>query len=217
MVKFQTPTYKMKAFNCVHCSVFSQQNWDFNYISKQGYVSNDVMFKEFNLSVSNCEVCNGKIIWLDEKIIFPKSLSAPVPIEGMPNEIKEIFDEARLVLADSPRSSCALLRLSVESLCNKILPSGNLNQKIGEMVKRGLDTRIQQSLDLVRIIGNEKVHPGQIDKNDTFNDAMIMFDLVNYITEKMIIEPKKIDDLFSNLPKSKIEQIEKRDSNKSGE
>jgi hypothetical protein len=39
-------------------------------------------------------------------------------------------------------------------------------QDIGELVKAGLPLEIQQSLDIVRVVGNNQVHPGILDVRD---------------------------------------------------
>jgi hypothetical protein len=39
----------------------------------------------------------------------------------------------------------------------------NLNTDIGNLVKEGLSVDIQQALDSLRVIGNESVHPGELD------------------------------------------------------
>jgi len=65
--------------------------------------------------------------------------------------------------------------------------------------------------DLASVIGNESVHPGQIDLNDNPATTSKLFELVNIIADKMITEPKKIDKLFEGLPDGKKEAIQKRD------
>ena len=90
-------------------------------------------------------------------------------------------------------------------------PSGDLNLKIGNLVKKGLPVTIQQALDIVRVTGNEAVHPGQLDLRDNPETATKLFDLVNIITDAMISQPKKVEELFKQLPKGKIEGITKRD------
>jgi len=61
----------------------------------------------------------------------------------------------------------------------------DLNKDIGNLVKKGLPQKVQQALDLVRVIGNEAVHPGQIDLNDDPVTAAKLFELVNIIADTM--------------------------------
>jgi len=61
------------------------------------------------------------------------------------------------------------------------------------------------------VIGNQSVHPGQIDLNDDSATTAKLFELVNFIADKMITEPNQIDKLFDGLPDGKKEAIEKRD------
>ncbi len=61
------------------------------------------------------------------------------------------------------------------------------------------------------MVGNESVHPGLIDVNDNPKIANTLFDLVNIITQVMISDPKKIEDIYKGLPESKKEAIKKRD------
>jgi hypothetical protein len=90
-------------------------------------------------------------------------------------------------------------------------PGKDLNKDIGSLVKKGLPDQIQKALDVVRVIGNESVHPGQIDLNDNPATTSKLFELVNIIADKMITEPKEIDKLFDGLPEGKREAIQKRD------
>jgi len=42
----------------------------------------------------------------------------------------------------------------------------NLNADIGDLVKAGLRIQVQRSLDIVRVVGNNQVHPGTLDVRD---------------------------------------------------
>jgi hypothetical protein len=69
-------------------------------------------------------------------------------------------------------------------------------------------------LDTVRVIGNNAVHPGQIDLNDTSEVAASLFRLVNAIVEQMITHPKQVAELYGSLPAAALEAIERRDDPK---
>jgi len=87
----------------------------------------------------------------------------------------------------------------------------NLNADIAILVKKGLNPKVQKSLDVVRVIGNESVHPGTIDLRDKPQTAVQLATLINIIAHEMITQPKLVDELYSALPESKRREIEKRD------
>jgi hypothetical protein len=93
-------------------------------------------------------------------------------------------------------------------------PGKNIDTDIASLVTKGLETSLQQALDIVRVIGNEAVHPGQIDLRDDRETAMKLFQLINIIADAMISRPKQIAELYGTLPKSKLKAIEKRDAPK---
>ena len=64
----------------------------------------------------------------------------------------------------------------------------------------------------MRVIGNNAVHPGQVDLKDDTDTAEALFGCVNLITDAMISQPKRIESLYSKLPKSAREAIDRRDS-----
>jgi len=170
------------------------------------------MFLSQAFSASQCVHCQKFALWFNMVMIYPNATTAPLPNEDMPDEIKEDFNEARQVFPISPRSSAALLRLVIQKLCKHLgYPGNNLNDDIGEMVGNGLGSAIQQAFDAVRVIGNETVHPGQIDLRDDPNTALQLFNLVNIIVQKMITDPRQIQEIYSNLPQGKLQQIEQRD------
>nr|WP_246787276.1 DUF4145 domain-containing protein [Rhizobium leguminosarum] len=127
------------------------------------------------------------------------------------------YDEARSIVQKSPRGAAALLRLAIQKLCKHLGESGkNINDDIASLVAKGLDYRIQKALDVLRVIGNEAVHPGTIDLNDDPNTAESLFKLFNLIVEKMISEPKLVEEVYASLPPEKLKQIEQRDKEKGG-
>lgn len=67
-------------------------------------------------------------------------------------------------------------------------------------------------MDAIRVIGNEAVHPGQINVDDNKEIASALFKLMNIIVEKMVVEPRQIDEIYNILPKNKIDGINKRDA-----
>ena len=98
-------------------------------------------------------------------------------------------------------------------LCNELGETDrDINKNIGALVKKGLSQSVQQALDIVRVVGNKAVHPGQIAFDvDDKETAIALMKLVNLITVRMITEPKEIHSMFEQLPDSAKNAIEKRD------
>ena len=168
-----------------------------------------------NVHISRCHSCNQISMWKHDTVLFPAKRYEIEPNEDMNADIRSDFDEARSILDLSPRGAAALLRLCVQKLCKQLGKSGkDLNNDIASLVKAGLDGGVQQALDVVRVIGNEAVHPGELDLKDDRETAAKLFELVNYIAEDRISRRKKLAALYSTIPPSKIAAIEKRDGSK---
>jgi len=174
------------------------------------------MFFQFiivvSYDISRCYSCKKSALWIAHKLVWPETVFIVAPNEDMPENVKSVFLEASQVFKHSPRASAALLRLAIEELCNEINGTRDtIFNGIGKLVKNGLDPRIQKSLDIVRVTGNEAVHPGQLNFNDTPEDAERLFKLVNLIVENLITFPKELDEVYNGIPASKREAIEQRD------
>jgi len=165
-----------------------------------------------NLYVSQCYNCKKFSVWVHDRLLFPGQKASVGPNPDLPDDIIADFEEARGIVDASPRGAAALLRLCIQKLCKYLGEKGkSLDEDIASLVKKGLNPLVQQSLDIVRVIGNEAVHPGVIDLKDDRDTAMRLFELVNTITEQMISHPKAVQSMYEKLPEPKRKAIEKRD------
>ena len=166
-----------------------------------------------NLYISQCYSCNAFALWHADSLMFPKSKFEIEPNEDLPVEIKADFNEAAFILDLSARGAAALLRLALQKLLKHLGETGeNINGDIGSLVQKGLDVRIQQALDLVRVIGNNAVHPGSIDMRDNRDTAVRLFSLINMIAYDRITHPREIDALYqTHLTPSQKQAIAARD------
>lgn len=171
------------------------------------YIYNDVN----NLFLSQCYNCKKVAVWVHRNLVFPPQRLGPEPNPDLPDEIVRDFDEARTILNYSPRGAAALLRLSVQKLCAFLGEKGkNIDDDIASLVAKGLNPLVQKSLDVVRVVGNEAVHPGVIDLRDDQDTALRLLGLVNIIAEQMISHPKAIREMYEQLPEGKKQAIEAR-------
>jgi len=219
--KHFSPKQATEKFHCPHCGVYAKQFWAHihagnytNYTSIHSLAKFDETLDQ-KWTISNCEHCQEKIIWLEKGIIYPRSIPVSLPNDDLAEDIKKDYLEAANIFNDSVRSSAALLRLALQKLCKQLGEKGeNINDDIGAMVKKGLNPLVQKSLDSLRITGNNAVHPGEINFEEDPGKVLKLFELINFIAEKMITEPKEITGFYEELPNSAKEQIKKRDSEK---
>ena len=164
-----------------------------------------------NCNISKCYNCKEIAVWVHDKIVYPSEKIDIQPNEDLSELVRQLYDEARSIVTDSPKGAAALLRLCIQHLCIELGESGkDLDSAIANLVSKGLNPMVQKALDVVRVIGNESVHPGEIDLNDKKETAVKLFGLVNLITEQMISHPKHVQELYEELPEKKRESIEKR-------
>ncbi|GAB0061245.1 hypothetical protein IBA8401_22720 [Pseudomonas syringae] len=75
----------------------------------------------------------------------------------------------------------------------------------------GLDPHIHQALDVIRVTGNNAVHPLEMNLEDDQDSVLVLFEMINLIVEERIARPAKISERFANLPEKARLAIEKRD------
>ncbi len=221
------PCYGKSAFNCPHCKAYAQQKWQYiitkthleNYSSSEEeytfyeleeYSSND---KFQGLAFSDCQLCKKKSVWLERKMVYPITNTIDNPKELMPIEVKKLYEEARAVFPVSARSSSALLRLALEILLPKLgAEKSSINNMIAQLVseKKAIG-RVQEAMNYLRVMGNEAVHPGVIDHGSENDDVVsrALFKILNYIVSETLESDAMVDEVYSLLPKSIQEKIEK--------
>lgn len=219
MHKHVPPSHRTTSFNCSSCGAFAQQIW--TYALKQSQPPNphgrktDYNVSDYaaNVEFATCSHCKENSIWLKSQMIFPSSGIAPLPNNDMPDDVMADYLEAREIISRSPKGAAALLRLAVQKLCKHLGEKGeNINTDIKNLVQKGLPEKMQKALDSVRVIGNNAVHPGQINIDDKPESAIKLFGFINVICEIMITQPKQIDEFYDyNIPDNLKDAIDKRD------
>ena len=207
---YTPPEFEKTAFNCPICGAFAKQVWtEMNLQNRaESYYAG-----VGDPKISVCNHCSGYSIWKDKKLVFPNTGTSQLPNEDMPQDVKDDFEEARTILNLSPRGAAALLRLAIQKLCRHLGGTGeNINSDIAALVKSGLPAKLQQALDSVRVIGNNAVHPGQIDLKDDVGTANKLFVFINIICDNQITQPKQINEFYTEkIPDNLKDAIDKRD------
>lgn len=206
------------AFVCLHCGAKTEQRRLYLWYS---YTIDDPDDVFENLFLRECRVCEKFTIWDDDdQLIFPLgSTTAPPPSPDMPDLVRKDYEEARKVVAISPRAAGALLRLGLQRLCEEILDKkGNIDGLIEQLrEEERISTRVYKLMHTVRVIGNDAVHPGEMNLDEDAAIVSSLFDLVNFIVNDQITRPKEEDDLFKSLPANKRKAIEGREAKRTGE
>lgn len=200
----RTPAANKDNFHCPSCGVYAAQRW--GSVSKGGTVMT-------GWEAASCSACGHYSVWLGERMIYPLQRQGESPHVDTPDEVLAIYNEAREVAPISRKSAAGLLRLALQMLVDELESgSGGIDKKIGALVQKGLDPQVQKAMDVLRVVGNESVHPGQIDLEADDELLPALFNLLNIIVEQIIARPKHIGGLFAKLPESKLAAIEKRNN-----
>lgn len=206
MSKYYPPEDQAEQFNCIHCGVFAKQTWGSLYFGYGGSTSSPIDY-------CNCEHCSDFSYWYDGRMVIPAEAPVAPAHPDMPASIQSEYNEARSIFARSPRAAVALLRLAVQKLMPVLGEKGdNINADIKSLVAKGLPVQVQQAFDFCRVVGNNAVHPGEINLNDTPEMGQHLFNMINFIVEDRVTRPKQIADLYAQLPEPARAAVEKRDT-----
>lgn len=170
-----------------------------------------------------CRACGQGSVWkmFDRKnnfnynlrLVDPIISDSPPAVADMPEDVKADYEEARLVVNHSTRAAAALLRLALQKLCRHLgEPGEHIDTDIRSLAKKPeFGERLIRAADTLRIIGNNAVHPGEMNEKDIDNVANGLFELINLIVTAGITEPKKWDAMYEALPENPRMAAEKKD------
>lgn len=193
-----------KHFVCPHpeCQVDAQQAW---HLMKDQGNKEDTAVKR-----AKCGTCGKYSYWVDEQLAWPAIRLGDQASDALPDDVREVYNEARDVVAHSPRAAAALLRLGVERLVSHLgETSGRLDERIGRLADAGdITRRTVDALDAVRLTGNNAVHEGQIDPEggDDRDVALLLFQIVNRIADDTIGMKREVEKLGGGKRKPKASE-----------
>ena len=198
------PVLGESAFDCPACGAYAHQpSYELLLGATKPDGGTDVETLEDGWDVTQCAACATPAIWHHGELLWPIPLRSPgpPPHEDMPPSVQKLYLEASAVAGASSRAAAALLRLALQVLVDDLAPgSGRIDDKIGRLVRSGLDPQVQKAMDVVRVVGNNAVHPGQIDLDSEADLIAALFGLINIIVEQMVARPKHIAELYGALP-----------------
>jgi hypothetical protein len=144
---------------CPHCLV------QFHAEITQGFQGRDVDGEWFiERTLCPNPECMKFVFWITNGtdyslLVYPKATSRPLPPE-VPQKFAEDFNEAVLVLPDSPKASAALSRRCLQRLLREVagVKPGNLSDEIDEVIPQ-LPPYLARDIDAIRNTGNFSAHP----------------------------------------------------------
>lgn len=152
---------------CPHCSVHFHADTACVNVGRDKY-------GEWLVYYPDCPNCNSKSFILVYNanvtnarrvvgLVYPliKTDRDPAPSE-VPGAIAQDYNEACVVLKDSPKASAALSRRCLQNVLRDAakVQHGDLFDEIEEVLQRGtLPSQIAENIDAVRHIGNFGTHP----------------------------------------------------------
>lgn len=234
MTTYVAPEFFKKAFHCPYCSTFSRMTWntileDQNIDTTAFPQYEELTYTSRNVYRCKADCCSKSSYWLgyrgayqcEEEVsnnqglmIWPKTSTAEHAHEDMPEYIKKDYEEARQVSEVSPRAAVALLRLALQKLLKELGgTTGKIDSDIGELVAKNiLSKKLEKMSDILRIAGNNSVHPDKIGLNLDDNPELVdmLFRLINTIIEEAITAPRALDDLYDLIPQNLKKGIEAR-------
>lgn len=130
------------------------------------------------------EIENASSGTYDLQRIYPPNAPTdiPQPNDDMPEDIKQLYNEAASIFNLSPRSSSILLRLCVQRLLKICGYKGKtINGMLEDAKKAGVDIDLLTMMNACREIGNFSAHEATNLPQDKLEKTKILFRALNII------------------------------------
>lgn len=203
------PRFASERFVCVHssCRALAEHAW--SLVGTQ-FPGRPLVVE--GMKMARCGACGQLSLWVDQRLAWPMELVGDDPHPDMPEDARTLYVEAQSVAALSPSSAAALQRRALQTLVDALVPEkGDLHHKIGRLVEKGISSQTQKAMDIVRVFGNNGVHPGEINLDEAKSLIPGLFKLMNLVVEEVIANPRRVSDLYIALPRGALAAIEGRD------
>jgi hypothetical protein len=133
-----------------------------------------------------------------KSVVVPRGAARPLAPPEVPADIASDFNEACLVLVDSPKASAALSRRCLEHLLRerKVSTEENLSRAIEDALATHLPPNIGDNLDAIRNIGNFAAHPQKSERSGEILDvepgeAEWNLDVLESLFDHYYVQPAK--------------------------
>jgi hypothetical protein len=161
--------------NCPHCGIAFHDEW-----TSVGISSNDEERTAWAASVTKCPACKQETIRLLQRnsppgnaeahllldfIAYPRTTQRKPTPQEVPNDIKEDYEEACMVLPLSNKASAALSRRCLQAMLrSQGYAQRDLAQQIDALLGeldpfKAIPTALRETVDVVRNFGNFSAHP----------------------------------------------------------
>jgi hypothetical protein len=214
MAKDFTPDISKSIWTCPYCQATVQQ-FDLGIVIQFTSSFPHQPYYETLFNGTQCSHCARVMIWhidssesgflqrqnqklylqhtdsgsIKAKIIYPETRSiGESPNEDIPPEIQKIYEEARAVAPHSLRAANALLRTVLEKM---VIGNGGEGAKLYHKIKNLADKNVitgqwAETLQNVRILGNEAAHPGEINFDEEVDAAFTnsIFSCINAFAQQ---------------------------------
>ena len=143
--------------------VSSQLNWHlvYSYCPQCGKLIARLVYEKAIKASGGSRQITGAIDYV-EILVYPKGFLRPPPPSEVPSEYADDYNEACLVLANSPKASAALSRRCLQNILRDrvgVKPS-NLADEIQQVLDSNqLPSHIADDVDAIRNVGNFAAHP----------------------------------------------------------
>ena len=152
----------------------------------------------------------------EKLMIYPRTTNRDMAPPEVPKEFAEDFNEAAMILDDSPKASAALSRRCLQKLLREKanVKPGKLIDEIQEIIDRKeLPSYLTENLDNIRIIGNFAAHPIKSERTGEIIDVELseaewtldvlegLFDFYFVLPEKMRKKKEALDKKIASIKK----------------
>ena len=199
----KTPTHAIERINSEHEELNLELDINSNLSSETRIIyehTDNRIQAIFPCFFSQCNSCEEYAIWVNDRIVYPQAIIR-IPKDDMPDQIKTFYRQASSISSQCPPASAALLRTVLEMLCTELnYTEGSLKQRIEKMKNDGkIDDELHDAMQSVRIVGNNAVHAGQIEVDDSKEVVKVLFEIIDDITLDLFTKPKRRKELSKNV------------------